>query len=86
MEFLRRGAALRKEKLFDRRGTDRGEGRIYDRSGRGGRKEGRSDGGEGGWQGVFDGKYLFAPRSRRINLFVGGAVRFLGRYYTRGRE
>lgn len=26
------------------------------------------------------------PRSRRINLFVGGAVRFLGRYYTRGRE
>jgi len=23
------------------------------------------------------------PRSRRINLFVGGAVRFLGRYYTR---
>lgn len=42
-----------KEKL-----SVRGEGRIYDRSGK---KEGVSDGREGGWQGVFDGKYLFAP-------------------------
>jgi len=41
--------------------------------------------GSGGRACTVENTYLL-PRSRRINLFVGGAVRFLGRYYTRGRE
>lgn len=65
--------------------TDRDEVRIYGGSGR---AEGESKGerrGGGGRGCTMENTYLL-PRSRRINLFVGGTVRFLGRYYTRGRE